>query len=379
MKLNGFFFCKNSNCTQIKKHDFPRDRYCSKITTSLMNTYVMHNNSVTTMDCEAAYALTEAAGSDPGLRLDTPVKIWDENVGYLLTSCIDIQKVSDNNFIAYDCLNGTVLESSVVPEPFTNFTTFWRIYENSTAVLDPTQKYLPKQSSLTIYNKTKLFINLDGCVNTLRGECKEFIFTHGQDGNNRTAQSRYQCYYNKNQSEFVVARYDLAKTWRELMIAVIVPTSLFVISLTVLCVISQTVQVGDDAKMRCQYCLGTESDADEGNVVTSQPGKSRAGETVATGVTDVSAPLTTTEERSNGLRMVSAKCGGDKRDQEINDLSAAADTTERAPDEHILVPLSPLSTDLSQPDEMAESCLSVGAEDVIDKPEVDPEQPLMIL
>lgn len=386
MKLNGFFFCKNSNCTQIKKHDFPRDRYCSKITTSLMNTYVMHNNSVTTMDCEAAYALTEAAGSEPGLRLDKPMKIWDENVGYLLTSCIDIQKVSEtNNFIAYDCLNGTVLEPSVVPEPFTNFTTFWRIYENSTAILDPTQRYLPKQSSLTIYNKTKLFINLDGCVNTLRGECKEFIFTHGQDGNNRTAQSRYQCYYNKLQSDFVVARYDLAKTWRELMIAVIVPTSLFVISLTVLCVISQTVQVGDDAKMRCQYCLSAESDADEGNVVTSQPGKSRAGEKETGGVTDVSAPLTTTDDRSNGLRMVSAKCGGglgDKGDREINDLSAAAaDTTEKAPDEHVLVPLSPC-TDLSQADtEMAESCLSVvgGAEDVIVKSEVNPETPLMIL
>lgn len=414
MKLNGFFFCKGSNCTNIKK-PFSCDRYCSKITTSLMNTFVMHNNSVTTLDCEAAYALTEANGSSPGLRLEKPVKIWDESVGYLLTHCIDIQRVSqEGNFMAYDCLNGTVLDSFTVPEPFTNFTTFWKIYENSTTVLDPTQRYLPKQSTLTIYNTTKLFINLEGCVNTLRGECKEFLFTHGQDGAKNTAQSRFQCYYNKEHSDFVVARFDLNRTWRELLIAVIVPSSLFLISMTALCIISQTVQVGDDAKMRCQYCLTPESEEDAGNVVTSQPGKSSSSRSNSKGKGGRGKPNGEdvdggrhAEERMNGLRAVDAKCDERKRaTQEISD-----DTGRRqGAEDHLLIPLSPCGVDEQQPqpqpqsegeeeDAVAESCLtsipneSKEAEEVSTNPkkelkeavekeeeeEENPDQNLMIL
>lgn len=58
-------------------------------------------------------------------------------------------------------------------------------------------RFLPKQSSLTIYNFSQLFINLEGCVNTLSDECKDFLHSHGRDGTNNTAQSRYPCFYNK--------------------------------------------------------------------------------------------------------------------------------------------------------------------------------------
>lgn len=52
----------------------------------------------------------------------------------------------------------------------------------------------------------------------------------------------------------VVARFDLNKTWKELMIAIFVPSSLFVISFITLVVIGHSVHVGDDAKMRCTLC-----------------------------------------------------------------------------------------------------------------------------
>lgn len=78
-----------------------------------------------------------------------------------------------------------------------NFTQFWKIYEESKIEVDPEQRFLPNQHNLTIYKHKKLFINLEGCVNTLRGECKDFHARHGVDGDNNTAQSRYQCYYNK--------------------------------------------------------------------------------------------------------------------------------------------------------------------------------------
>lgn len=415
MKLNGFFYCRGSNCTQIKK-PFPCDRYCSKITTSSMTIFVMHNNSLTTMDCDAAHALTESRGSELGLRIDPPVKIWDETMGYLLTNCIDIQRVGDGNFIAYDCLNGTLLQDpTVVPEPYTNFTTFWKIYENSTVILDHTQKYLPKQSSLTIYNTTKLFINLEGCVNTLKGECKEFLFTHGQDGRKNTAQSRYECFYKKHHETFVVARFDLAKTWRELMIAVIVPATLFVISFTALTIITHTVRVGDDAKMRCKYCTGADSEIDDfGNLVTEQPisspvsssaavvaaaksqvkgGKNKDLKKVTDGrrlkreqeqhqqQTEVEAEEPVEERINGGGSVVVGQ-------QDVKHLSA----TNRG-DDHVLIPLSPCTEVDSQKDTdengVVESCLSTKTTTTLEPPEaapitkegedVDPEQPLMIL
>lgn len=52
----------------------------------------------------------------------------------------------------------------------------------------------------------------------------------------------------------VLARFDLSKTWRELVIAVSVPVTLFVVSFIALCIITRSVKVGDDAKMRCKYC-----------------------------------------------------------------------------------------------------------------------------
>ena len=83
-----------------------------------------------------------------------------------------------------------------------NFTQFWKIYDESKIEVDPEQKFLPNQNNLTIYKNKKLYINLEGCVNTLRGECKDFHGRHGVDGDNNTAQSRYQCYYNKVQYFF---------------------------------------------------------------------------------------------------------------------------------------------------------------------------------
>lgn len=78
-----------------------------------------------------------------------------------------------------------------------NFTQFWALYNNSTKEVDPTHRFMPMQHHLAIYNKSKLYINLEGCVNTLRGECKEFARTHGRNGSDDTAQSRFTCFYNK--------------------------------------------------------------------------------------------------------------------------------------------------------------------------------------
>ncbi|XP_037025396.1 uncharacterized protein LOC119066835 [Bradysia coprophila] len=271
LKLNGFFECVNSKCTKIRKA-FSCDRYCPKITTAV-NVLIMQDDNLVTAECDIGYGYNEARGKDSGVRLSTPKKIWDENMGVLLTSCHDVIRDGDK-LRATDCLNGTLLKQSELPHPYMNFTQFWKIYENSNEVLDPNEIFLPKQSSVTIYNTSKLFINLEGCVNTLRGECNEFVAMYGRDGDNNTAQSRFRCFYNKHNPAFVVLRFDLDKTWRELLIAVCVPVSLFVISFIALCIITKSVKVGDDSKMRCKYCAGETSDAEDNNYTSKSNHKS---------------------------------------------------------------------------------------------------------
>lgn len=101
-------------------------------------------------------------------------------------------------FRTEDCVNGSLIDETKIPHPYVNFTTFLDIYESNLGnPVDPDDRYVPSQRSLTIYNSSRLYINLEGCVNTLRGECRDFLLTNGRDGDNKTAQSRYPCYYNK--------------------------------------------------------------------------------------------------------------------------------------------------------------------------------------
>ncbi|XP_071572989.1 tipE homolog 4 isoform X2 [Temnothorax nylanderi] len=280
MKLNGFFSCQHSRCTKIK-NTFTCDRYCPSISTSDVNVYLMHDDSIISARCSRGMALNRANGSLPGIRLDKPVKIWDERNGSIFASCFAV--TNHGNIISTeDCVNGTLLGEIPIPEPSINFTSFLKIYEKSLKhPVDLTNAYVPAQQSLTIYNSSRLYINLERCVNTLRGECRRFQFTHGRDGDNQTAQSRYPCYYNKNNSLFVVARFDLKKTRMELLIAVIVPAGVFVISVITLIIISRSVRVGDDAKMRCRYCVDNQETRgeDEGLVeATSSATQSQANE-----------------------------------------------------------------------------------------------------
>lgn len=61
----------------------------------------------------------------------------------------------------------------------------------------------------------------------------------------------------------VLARFDLKTTWNHFMLFFGVPSVLFVVSFISLCIITRSVKVGDDAKMRCKYCTDETSDIDD--------------------------------------------------------------------------------------------------------------------
>jgi len=65
----------------------------------------------------------------------------------------------------------------------------------------------------------------------------------------------------QNDSFSALARFDLNKTWWELMVGVTVPGILFAVSFLTLLIVHQTVKVGDDARMTCQWCADDDAGA----------------------------------------------------------------------------------------------------------------------
>lgn len=61
----------------------------------------------------------------------------------------------------------------------------------------------------------------------------------------------------------MLARFDLDRTWREFVFFFGIPSVLFVVSFITLLIITRSVKVGDDAKMRCKCCTDENSDIDD--------------------------------------------------------------------------------------------------------------------
>lgn len=61
----------------------------------------------------------------------------------------------------------------------------------------------------------------------------------------------FNFFFFQENSAKAIARYDLDKTWREFIIALVVPSVFFVISFTMLIMIARSVKVGDDTVLRC--------------------------------------------------------------------------------------------------------------------------------
>lgn len=57
----------------------------------------------------------------------------------------------------------------------------------------------------------------------------------------------------------VVSQFDLETTYKQFLVASLVPSVLFVVSCTCLVLCQRTVVVGDDAKMRFKGCTGTDA------------------------------------------------------------------------------------------------------------------------
>lgn len=99
MKLNGFFECKGSKCTKIKKA-FNCDRICKDNITSISkNVFIISDNSVHQAYCDSAFASTKANGNEEGFEIE-PTLFWTKKKKEIfMVSC---------HIVNYDATNVTI-------------------------------------------------------------------------------------------------------------------------------------------------------------------------------------------------------------------------------------------------------------------------------
>ncbi|XP_014292517.1 uncharacterized protein Teh3 [Halyomorpha halys] len=235
-EMDGLQNCNRGTCERIRT-PYNCDRRCLDIPTRNKNTIILSGDRVYLSQCHRAFI----TGTDQ--------EIWNENHSdILMASCYHVENTSVG-IQAVDCINGTLLEKSYLSD-LTNFTYLSYLSVTNTKLLDDTRTIAPPELDLLIANESKLMINMEGCVNTLRDECKEFLREYGKDGTDHNARGRFPCFYSEENVEVVVARFNLERTYREFLVASVVPSVLFVVSCLTLILCQRTVEVGDDAKMR---------------------------------------------------------------------------------------------------------------------------------
>ncbi|XP_051166023.1 uncharacterized protein LOC127284565 [Leptopilina boulardi] len=240
--IDGLFTCNRGTCEKIRT-PYNCDRRCVDIPTRNKNMILLSGDKVYLSQCESVF------------EEETGKEIWNENRGdVMMASCYGVFN-SSQGVQAVDCINGSVLEKDLLTD-LTNFTYLSYLNIFATKPLDETRKVLPPEQDLIIANESRLLINLEGCVNTLRDECKAFLMDYGKDGSDHNARARFPCYYAENKKEVVVSRFDLETTQKEFVVALVLPSVLFVVSCLTLILCQRTVIVGDDAKMRFKGTTG---------------------------------------------------------------------------------------------------------------------------
>lgn len=255
VELDGMYTCREGICSRLVS--WQCERRCGGIPAGSSNLIAMAGDQILTSHCSRA------------VNRRTGEVIWSSSLHpgtLLLASCTTLTMRQGRQVIqAADCVNGTILPSSLFPNPTTNFThlmdTFHR--EGHKHKLDmpdkisglPRGTHMPFDKDVMIYNRTMLFINHEGCVNTLQDECQEFYRSHGRDSRNRSSPSRFPCFYAADNEAFVVRRYDLIQTKVTFLMFFTVPAGIFVSSCLILFICSNVVGVRREGTMALRNCF----------------------------------------------------------------------------------------------------------------------------
>lgn len=255
MAIGGLNSCVRGLCSRILE-PYNCDRRCVDIPTRNKNVIVLSGDRTFLTRCDSAAYLPGHVDGDPippddgGQHRQHQQQIWTEDQDdILIASCINIVFSGPEELLATDCVNGSLLRKDVLAD-FANFSHLTNLNAQSKRPITLDDSVAPREHKLLVAKDSHLHINLQGCVNTLRGECDGFIRKYGKDGSDHNARARFRCFYATGIPELAVVRFDLERTYKEFLVASVVPVVMLVISCLTLLLCQRTVEVGDDAKMR---------------------------------------------------------------------------------------------------------------------------------
>ena len=246
VELEGKYSCERGWCSRVGH--WKCERRCLNIPTRGKNVLLMAGDRMIMGNCR------RAVDSSSG---DTVWSADDYPDRSLVASCTTLLSHSSSGGLyeeavsATDCVNGTLLPKSTF-ERLNNHSSLHKAFH----VLGPYHKldtvgmgWIPYEEDIMIFNKSRLMINHEGCVNTLQEECSAFYKKTGNDGRNNTARSRFPCFYAPSDPQFVFARYDPLETRWLFFVGFMVPASLFIVSCGVLFTCSRILNVDNRGKM----------------------------------------------------------------------------------------------------------------------------------
>jgi hypothetical protein len=183
MDIHGLFNCNKGACEKIRA-PYNCDRRCREIPTRNKNVILLSGDKVYLSKC--LYALNATSKEE----------VWnDVDSNILMASCFRVNQSDQGIIEASDCVNGSVLLNKTMLSDQSNFTYLSYLHYAETEI---NRSIAPLDSDLTISNESKLQINLEGCVNTLNDECKEFFKVYAKDGSDHNARARFPCFYSTN-------------------------------------------------------------------------------------------------------------------------------------------------------------------------------------
>ncbi|XP_057381868.1 uncharacterized protein LOC130704464 [Daphnia carinata] len=250
--LDGFYTCTASYCMEILK-PYSCDRRCSDMTvhdpqgSQIRNVILFNNDRLVMAGCH-------------GLVSDRPSGevIWNPVLDpeeILMVSCTHVGNGSpDGQLLAVDCVNASLVQANYLKDNF-SLPTLMSAYQNSIInrrlpSTPQTNRQVPLENELVIYNRSKLLVNLEFCVNTLRDECREFFAIHGRDGRDLRSPARFPCYYAPDKNDSVITKFNRNKVIFDFALSAAVPGVLFVFSCSCLVLCTRIVGIGPDAHMQ---------------------------------------------------------------------------------------------------------------------------------
>lgn len=249
-----YYNCAQGECIKVHKLHCRRTCDFKEFDFDHKNLVLLSGERVVLGKCRKAFINDSTFGILPTESVKNP----DWNVMAATCSEITINR-EFNTIYGSDCTNGTWLDHMGV----TNYSTLTDEYalqrENRERFIkfspEDRESLIPLQEDITIFNLTRILKNIEGCVNTLSMECQHFYAAYGKDGANYTSPVSYDCYFDPDNTEYVVVDFTPERTMMFLVFWSVLPTAIIIFSCTYLCICSKLMYTGEDGHMRI-YVMG---------------------------------------------------------------------------------------------------------------------------